>query len=390
MHVLIVDDEQAFAAPLAERLSLRGLKAQAVTSAEQALASLADALPDIVFLDVHLAESDGISLLQSIRQHYPALDVIMLTGSTDMQTALRAMRYGAKNWLPKPISVDTLLEECVKAAQRQRQRAHEQHLAELDRLRSLGRIAEGVAHEVNNPLNIIMQAAGFIEDLLESPACRALPQHQAMAQAVSTMSRQSLRVRELTHSLLMVGLGLDPRTQPVDVPSVLHQTLALVAERAAQQQVIITEALAPALPRPLWANAELQQVARNLLENALDAMPQGGRLHIAASLCASPPTSMELEEEALPEHEPVHSYALTFTDTGCGIAPEQLPHIFEPFYTTRAHGQGLGLAVCRSLVQGCGGSIRAYSTLGKGCRMCLRLPLAPEAKPQKSPPSNAR
>jgi two-component system NtrC family sensor kinase len=381
MHVLIVDDEQAFAAALAERLSLRGLKAQAVNTAEQAWASLATALPDIVFLDVHLAESDGMSLLQRIRQRYPTLDVIMLTGIIDMQTALRAMRYGAKNWLPKPVSVNTLLEECTKAAERHRQRAREQRLAELDRLRSLGRIAEGVAHEVNNPVNIIMQAAGLIEDMLESPACRALPEHRAMAQAVATMSRQSLRVRELTHSLLMVGLGLDPRTQPVDVPEVLRQTLALIADRAAKQQVDIVQAIDPALPRPLWANAELQQVARNLLENALDALPQGGTVRITARLCACPATSTEAEEteaenQAQPAHDGVHSYELTFSDTGSGIAPEQLPHIFEPFYTTREHGQGLGLAVCRSLVQGCGGSIQAQSRVGKGSHFCLRLPLA--------------
>ena len=384
MHVLIVDDEQAFAAALAERLSLRGLKAQAVNTAEQAWASLATALPDIVFLDVHLAESDGISLLQRIRQHYPVLDVIMLTGITDMQTALRAMRYGAKNWLPKPVSVNTLLEECTKAAERHRQRAREQRLAELDRLRSLGRIAEGVAHEVNNPVNIIMQAAGLIEDMLESPACRALPEHRAMAQAVATMSRQSLRVRELTHSLLMVGLGLDPRTQPVDVPEVLRQTLALIADRAAKQQVDIVQAIDPALPRPLWANAELQQVARNLLENALDALPQGGTVRITARLCACPATSTEAEEteaenQALPAQDRVHSYELTFSDTGFGINPEQLPHIFEPFYTTREQGQGLGLAVCRSLVQGCGGSIQAQSHAGKGCCLRLRLPLASPA-----------
>ena len=120
MRVLIVDDEQAFAEPLAQRLELRGIEAAVAGDAETALGMLSRQEWDLVFLDVCLPGMDGVSLLKLLQEHEPRPDVVMLSGATEMSQAVKAMRRGALNWLAKPVSLDAVLEECRKAGHEDR------------------------------------------------------------------------------------------------------------------------------------------------------------------------------------------------------------------------------------------------------------------------------
>ncbi|WP_417038770.1 response regulator, partial [Desulfovibrio legallii] len=192
MRVLIVDDEAAFARPLAERLSLRGVETATAADAPEALASLERQDCDLIFLDVGLPGMDGVALLKVLREKYPRTDVVMLSGAADMGKAVQAMRRGALNWLSKPVRLDDVLAECRKADERARAREEAARLAEAARWRSLGRVAEGVAHEVNNPLNIIVQAAGLVRDCLDAPEAAALPEVDEAREAVALIRTQSL------------------------------------------------------------------------------------------------------------------------------------------------------------------------------------------------------
>ena len=127
--------------------------------------------------------------------------------------------------------MDGILAECRKAAERAGARQEAARLAEAARWRSFGRVAEGVAHEVNNPLNIIVQAAGLIRDCLEEPEAQSLPDIGEVRDAVDTIRAQGLRVREITRKLLMVGHGLDPRVGALDVAAEVGQVLRLLRER---------------------------------------------------------------------------------------------------------------------------------------------------------------
>lgn len=335
---------------------------------------------------------DGVALLKILRERHPDLDVVMLSGAADMGKAVQAIRRGAVNWLSKPVSVESVLAECRKAGERAEERGRAARLAETARWRSLGRVAEGVAHEVNNPLNIMVQAAGLIKDWLDdletADGC-PMPDSTEARAAVETIRAQSLRVREITRKLLMVGHGLDPRLQPLDVRAVLARVLELLRGRL-EAAGVRCELDVPLEvengPRPLGSALELQQICLHLAENALDAMPEGGSLHIAARLL--PKTGQTENAVESPEPEPGW-YELRFTDSGPGIEPEVLPHIFEPFFSTRAGsvgrnaGQyaGLGLAVARSLAHARGFELTAANQPGGGAvfRLCLPLESAPRA-----------
>ena len=420
MRVLVVDDEPAFSEPLAERLALRGYDTATAQDADAALAELARSPRDLIFLDVGLPGMDGVDLLKILRERYPQVDVVMLSGAGDMGKAVQAMRRGALNWLSKPVGMDGILAECRKSAERAGARQEAARLAEAARWRSFGRVAEGVAHEVNNPLNIMVQAAGLIRDCLEEPEADALPDIDEVRDAVDTIRTQSLRVREITRKLLMVGHGLDARVGALDVAAEVRQVLRLLAERMESAQVRC-EVLVPqgeGAPRPLGSAPELQQICLHLLENALDALCDVDTVPAEGAEAADPAHpdgsvdlagsnshkgTITVTSSTRRDAQGCDWYDLVVSDNGPGIAPDIMPHIFEPFFSTRAlqspvaaHAAGgktlgryvgLGLAVARSLAHARGGELVATNRPQGGAEFCLSLPLA---EGQCVPPETAQ
>ena len=391
MRVLVVDDEPAFSEPLAERLALRGYETATAQDADAALVELARGPRDLIFLDVGLPGMDGVDLLKILREHYPQTDVVMLSGAGDIGKAVQAMRRGALNWLSKPVGMDGILAECRKAAERAGARQEAARLAEAARWRSLGRVAEGVAHEVNNPLNIMVQAAGLIRDCLEEPEAEALPDIGEVREAVDTIRTQSLRVREITRKLLMVGHGLDPRVGALDVAADVAQVLRLLHERmeSAHVRCDVRVPQGEGAPRPLGSAPELQQICLHLLENALDALSD---IESASGAAERPGGLITLAASTRRDAQGQDWYDLVVRDNGPGIASDIMPHIFEPFFSTRAlqspvaaHASGgktlgryvgLGLAVARSLAHARGGELTAANAADGGAEFCLSLPLA--------------
>lgn len=386
MHILLVDDEPLFAGPLAERLGLRGLRVSVASDASEALYLLAADTADMAFVDVSMPGMNGVDLLARMKQEYPDVDVVMLSGANDVDIAVQAMRAGAQNWLRKPVCLDDVLAECQQGADRKKQRQQDARLAATAHLHSLGRVAEGVAHEVNNPVNIMMQAAGWVEDLLSdlsatlakgpdtpqiseaaTPSFQPLPASlpddimEEMRLALHSIQQQSKRVREITRRLLMFGKGLDAETRPLCVAKIVGQVLESLQARAEQQQAQIIVTIPPDLPLPVGSALEVYQVCMHCIENALDAMPTGGSLNIFAT------------------RQDVHTYELHFADTGHGIPPTVLSHIFEPFFSTRqvGKGTGLGLAVCQSLLHRRGASIFVKTSPPPACGtdMVVQLPI---------------
>ena len=380
MRVLVVDDEPAFSEPLAERLALRGYETATAQDADAALAELARGPRDLIFLDVGLPGMDGVDLLKILREHYPQTDVVMLSGAGDMGKAVQAMRRGALNWLSKPVGMDGILAECRKAAERAGARQEAARLAEAARWRSLGRVAEGVAHEVNNPLNIMVQAAGLIRDCLEEPEAEALPDIGEVREAVDTIRTQSLRVREITRKLLMVGHGLDPRVGALDAAADVAQVLRLLHERmeSAHVRCDVRVPQGEGAPRPLGSAPELQQICLHLLENALDALSD---TESASGAAERPGGLITLTASTRRDAQGQDWYDLVVRDNGPGIAPDIMPHIFEPL--------GLGLAVARSLAHARGGELTAANAADGGAEFCLSLPLAESLGEHPTPKAKA-
>ncbi|WP_243838272.1 response regulator, partial [Nitratidesulfovibrio liaohensis] len=234
MRALLVDDETAFAELLAERLRARGIAVRTAYDAESALALLdAGEEFDVAVLDVCLPGASGIDLLRRMKARLPLVEALMLTGSSDVRNAVEGMRHGAFNYLLKPADIDDLVRELRAAHERKLRQEENARMIEAGKLASIGRLAEGVAHEINNPVNIMTNAAGWIEDLLDEPDLASSPHAAEMRRSVVKIKAQSRRVREITRKLLFFGKGLDPRPGPVRMADLLGEALRLLADRAA-------------------------------------------------------------------------------------------------------------------------------------------------------------
>jgi signal transduction histidine kinase len=233
-----------------------------------------------------------------------------------------------------------------------RQKDAQEHLLQAGRLAATGELAGQVAHEVNTPIAILSVKAR----LLLGDHRQDMSDH--VASELEKITHQAERVARVAQGLLGYCRAPVAGRMPTDVRVPLGRALELVEQRAAKALIQIENRLPPDLPPALINPSEMEQVFSNLLFNALDAMPAGGRLVLCGrrgSAC------LEVMVE----------------DSGCGMSAEVRRRIFEPFFTTKGkNGTGLGLAICRELIRGCGGNIEVDSEPGSGSRFKVILPLA--------------
>jgi signal transduction histidine kinase len=229
-------------------------------------------------------------------------------------------------------------------------------VARADRLGTVGTLAAGIAHEINNPLVSIQTF------LTLAPAKRAErdpefwgPYHQL---AVAELER--IRGLVATMSRLARGGGERVLRAPCELRTVVEEAVRLVSHEAHEAQVTLAVELEPGTGKVVAAREQLHQVLLNLLLNAIQATPAGGRITIRSwSDDAEPPSAW-----------------LEVADTGCGIEPAHVEQIFDPFFTTKGPdlGTGLGLMICHHIVSDHGGTIEVESAPGRGARFRVRLP----------------
>jgi PAS domain S-box-containing protein len=236
------------------------------------------------------------------------------------------------------------LEEMVKERTRELHEAQEQ-LVRREKLAVLGQLAGGVGHELRNPLGVISNAVYYLKMVL-SDADETTREYLEM---IST---------EVGNSTKIVSGLLDfARTRPAEREEIgVSDLVAQVLEKHSPPEgVHVTTEVASDLPTVYVDPRQIEQVLTNLVTNAYQAMPEGGSLTISA----------KAEQNKV---------AVSVTDTGCGISPENLEKLFEPLFTTKARGIGLGLAVSKNLVETNGGSIEVVSEEGKGSTFTIILP----------------
>jgi two-component system NtrC family sensor kinase len=225
----------------------------------------------------------------------------------------------------------------------------ERRLVQADKLSSIGLLAAGVAHEVNTPLAVISTYAQMLAKQISGDSEKA--------PLLEKIARQTFRASEIVNSLLNFSRTSPTEFVGVDLNKVVNETLTLVAHQLANARIEVKLSLDTALPCIKGNPGKLQQVFLNLFLNARDAMENGGTLAVRS-----------VEQDAL--------VRITVTDSGAGIAQENLTRIFDPFFTTKAakKGTGLGLSVSYGIVREHGGEIEVDSQLGAGTRFQLSFP----------------
>ena len=224
------------------------------------------------------------------------------------------------------------------------------------KLSSIGRLAAGIAHEINNPLAIINEKAGLLSDLLEVEA--DFPRKEQFAGNLKAIGSTVARCRDITHRMLGFARRMDVKIEELDVNQIIKETLLFLEKEALHRSVAIELELLPDIPKIHCDRGQLQQVFLNVLSNALAASDKGGTTRIVTSL------------------RDTGHIAVCVTDNGTGMDEETKKHIFEPFFTTKKEqGTGLGMFIIYGIIKRNNGEIEIDSELGRGTSITISLPV---------------
>jgi two-component system NtrC family sensor kinase len=228
---------------------------------------------------------------------------------------------------------------------------------QLQKMAAIGRLAAGIAHQINNPLAIIQAQVGILSDLIGATADFS---HAAeFKERVTKIRLQIERMRKLSHRILDFSRQVAPELEPVDVVAALEQTVGFVEKDLESARVQVVRRFASDLPSIRSSLAQIQQVFLNLINNALDVLGEGGELRLSAE-CSN------------------GGIAVTIADNGPGIPEKDLPRIFEPFFSTKSgdgNHAGLGLGICRDIMRNLEGRISVSSEAGSGAEFSVWFPL---------------
>ena len=381
-RLLVVDDEESLRITTAAILEREGYIVDTASSGDEAIALLQKLEYDLVLTDLHMEGGDGLSVLSQIRQHSPLTISIVLTGFASVESAIAALQEGAYDYLIKPCDIDSmrhtirravdhrrlmLAEQKARADLEQLNRDLEQRIAERTaQLTSLNEeLAEAnrakdvflatLSHELRTPLTPVV---GWIK-LLRSGSLDT----RGVAQALDAIERNAWLQSRLIDDLLdtsRIATGkLHFEPSATDLNAAISAALDTVKASAASRNVHLTIHMHPAPLVVMGEPVRLQQIAWNLISNAIKFTEPGGSVTI---------TSDQTESEA----------RLIVEDTGIGIAPEFLPHVFDRFRqadgsTSRLHGGlGLGLAIAHALTKMHSGQLIVESEgVGRGARFIL-------------------
>jgi signal transduction histidine kinase len=322
---------------------------------------------DVVVMDVKMPGMNGIEALAHIKRRHAETEVILLTGHAATQDGVDGIKSGAFDYLTKPVEFDHLLGKIAQAhdkivAEREKAAAAEykarieQQMIATERLAALGTLAAGVAHEINNPLAIINEAAGLLDALLQKPELADMPHRATFERALQKIDNSVKRAGVITHQLLRNVRKSESVAAEVDVLELVDESVDLVHKTARDKNVaIVVQPVGDV--GTLWVDAnQIRQVLINLLSNAIQATDSGGTVTVKVS----------------PADRGV---AIDVIDTGHGIPKENLEKIFEPFFSTKAPGEGtgLGLFVTREILDKLGGRLAVDSRVGHGTRFTVQL-----------------
>jgi signal transduction histidine kinase len=371
--ILIVDDQEQNVRLLERLLQQAGYTTlESSTDPRRVLPLFTEFQPDLILLDLMMPHLDGFGVMQELAGHIATddyLPILVLTADVTPEAKRRALAAGAKDFLTKPFDVvevvlriENLLHARFLHRELQRQnevleeqvRERTQQLIQSEKLAAMGSLLAGVAHELNNPLSVVMGQAALLE---------LTPGAGPMAERVGKIIKAAERCARIVKNFLALARQQPMERQAVSLNQVVQEAIELLAYPLRVDTVEIALELAPDLPE-IWADPhQLHQLVVNLVSNAHQAMRT-----------ISAPRRIILTTRLVPAARRV---LFAVADTGPGISSEAQGRIFEPFFTTKPVGQGtgLGLSLCQGIVERHGGSIRVASQPGHGAVFSIELPV---------------
>jgi signal transduction histidine kinase len=393
--ILLVDDEHSIRLTLGKFLREAGHTVSIAEDIQPAQGMVEDETFDLLISDILLPQGSGVDLARSFRHAEPSALVIMMTGRPTVETVTEGVRVGIADYLTKPVSKEAILrsvKHCltVKALDDERARLAEENrrysdeleirvaertheleealgdlkaaqsqMIKQERLRALGQMVSGIAHDFNSILMPILGLSDYLLNMAESDAL-----NEEARTAVEMIESAAVDAREIIMRLREIYRpDEDPQLAPVELDKIVRRTLTLTepawkvqAEAEGRRNIIEADL---STVSPVMANeSQLREVLTNLILNAVAAMPDGGTIHVS-----------------LDEADGCVSVAVR--DTGHGMPESVRSHCLDPFFSTKGQrGTGLGLSMCHEIVQRHKGTMAIESSEGAGTTVTITIPIA--------------
>lgn len=375
-NVLLVDDEPSLRLTMGEFLKRAGYTVLSAADYESA-AMLTPEGMDVAVIDINLPGKSGIELLKKLYGAEIYIPVIMITGEPNLSVIPEIVRAGAYDFIAKPIIKDVLLNAVARAAEKKRltdekrrleaeikrhaeelemrvaERTAElvethKRLVQQERIAALGRAAAQVAHEVKNPLAGLLLYSLHLKSKLDDSANS---EAALVDKIVDTINHLTERVEQI----LGFARPLNLTRSSGNLNQVVKAVLELLQPQITAKKIDVRLSLSEQVSAGMIDESSMRGALMNLILNAIEAMPNGGRLSV---------TSKRTED----------AFRLEIIDTGRGISEEEAKNIFEPFYTTKEQGLGLGMPYAKKIIEQHGGAISVDSRIGEGTKISVTLP----------------
>lgn len=364
-RVLIVDDEKDFVLSLEDILESRGYCVEKAHSQKSACEKIIHFDAQVALIDIRLGRSDGINLIDNLEKARPGIVCVMMTAYATIDTAVRSLQKGAYDYLRKPFEADDLLanfDRCFEKIRLENEKEQlEAKLLQSQKMEAIAVLAAGIAHEFNNALFGI---TGYI-DLLELD----FSNDKKIKNYITSMKISASRMAELTAQLTAYAREGKYRAEIFSLSKFIKDTIPLIQYNMNSSIYIDTE-LSLDASMVEGDLAQLQMVLSALLINANEAIDGEGRIRVSVK-----------DEEVKGEFsgsgrdlKPGLYVCMTVEDNGQGMDHETKQRIFEPFFSTKIRGRGLGLAAVYGIIKNHGGLIFIDSILGSGTVVRIFLP----------------
>ena len=362
-RVLIVEDNPRHAGLMRDELEaeIPGVWIALAGGAAQARETLADGRFDLCVLDFQLPDGDGLEILRHIREEGREEAVVLVTTSTSPEIAVEAMKIGAEDYIVKEEGYVTILPFVVRevldrVGMRKAHAALERRLARAEHLASLNTLMAGIAHNLNNPLTTVRTFLELLPERYETDA-------EFRTDYYALVLTELKRIRALIQSMMQaVAVPLDGTDEPWPMPQLLRELEVYVQGSATERQITYATEASEDLPDVLAGREAVKQALVILLDNAIAFSPEGGTVRVAVTSAREPGGGVQLR--------------VAVADEGPGVAPEDREKIFEPFFSTRRGGLGIGLFVAQCVARAHGGSLVVGDNDPRGTIFTLSLPAA--------------
>ncbi len=364
--ILVVEDDISMRDGVCEILELAGYTVAVASNGKEALEMLEHVTPELIVSDIMMPEMDGYLFYKHVREDDRWLTVpfIFLTAKGEKADVLRGKSMGVDDYLTKPFEPEELLVAVDSKLNRMRQlqetargqiEALSEQLTRTDRMATVGQLVTEFAHEIRNPLTAITAYAQFVQR-------RMAAREPDTAQDMERIVRQAKRIAKMAENILDFARKQPLQTRLTDIHHLLDEVLAFISFRLQKRGIAVETHYDANIPTMMVDPDQLEQVFLNIIINAACAMKQKDCLTVTTSW---------LDESETP------TVRISFRDTGVGIPAENIPRIFEPYFTTRPpdEGTGLGLYICQNVVEKHGGHIDVESQEGEGSTFHVHLPV---------------